>query len=217
MHQGLNDWVEEIARLTKPDRVVWCDGSDEENERLIAEQLETGSLQRLDEAEYPNSFLARSDPNDVARVEHLTFICCEKEADAGPTNNWMSPEEAESRVKPLYEGAMKGRTMYVVPFIMGPPGSDISEVGERVEAFDERGVRSLSLELVESDLAHAGHDPHVRNDVRRVGDLDADLGDVRSRRAHDERHDIHRAAFHGAFVQRLHARFGFFRLSLIHI
>ena len=100
MHQGLNDWVEEIARLTKPDRVVWCDGSDEENERLIAEQLESGSLQRLDEAEFPNSFLARSDPNDVARVEHLTFICCEKEADAGPTNNWMSPEEAESRVKP---------------------------------------------------------------------------------------------------------------------
>jgi phosphoenolpyruvate carboxykinase (GTP) len=132
MHQGLNDWVEEIARLTKPDRVVWCDGSDEENERLIAEQLETGSLQRLDEAEYPNSFLARSDPNDVARVEHLTFICCEKEADAGPTNNWMSPEEAESRVKPLYEGAMKGRTMYVVPFIMGPPGSDISEVGVEI-------------------------------------------------------------------------------------
>ena len=128
----MNDWVEEIARLTKPDRVVWCDGSDEENERLIAEQLETGSLQRLDEAEYPNSFLARSDPNDVARVEHLTFICCEKEADAGPTNNWMSPEEAESRVKPLYEGAMKGRTMYVVPFIMGPPGSDISEVGVEI-------------------------------------------------------------------------------------
>ena len=132
MHQGLKDWVDEVAQLTQPDRVVWCDGSDEENKRLISEQVEAGDLIQLDETEYPNSYLARSDPQDVARVEHLTFICSENEDDAGPTNNWMSPAEAEERVRPLYAGAMKGRTMYVVPYVMGPAGSKISEVGVEI-------------------------------------------------------------------------------------
>jgi phosphoenolpyruvate carboxykinase (GTP) len=132
MHQGLQDWVTEIAKLAQPNEIVWCDGSDEEYDRLIDEQVSMGDLTRLNQETYPNCFLARSDPRDVARVEHLTFICCDKEDDAGPTNNWMAPAEAEARVKPLYDGAMKGRKMYVVPYIMGPAGSDISEVGVEI-------------------------------------------------------------------------------------
>jgi phosphoenolpyruvate carboxykinase (GTP) len=132
MHQGLKDWVDEVARLTKPDRIVWCDGSEEENERLIREQVEADALTPLNPDSYPGCYLARSDPQDVARVEHLTFICSEKQEDAGPTNNWMSPAESETRVKPLFEGAMRGRTMYVVPFVMGPVGSEISEVGVEI-------------------------------------------------------------------------------------
>ncbi len=132
MHQGLQDWVDEIAKLTQPDEIVWCDGSEEEYERLINEQVSDGDLTPLNPDSYPNCFLARSDPQDVARVEHLTFICCDKEDDAGPTNNWMAPAEAEARVKPLFEGAMKGRKMYVVPYIMGPVGSDLSEVGVEI-------------------------------------------------------------------------------------
>ena len=132
MHQGLNDWVSEVAALTQPDEIVWCDGSDEENTRLINQLIESGELHRLNEESYPNSFLARSDPQDVARVEHLTFICSEKEEDAGPTNNWMSPTDAVAKVKPLFEGAMKGRTMYVVPYIMGPETSPISQVGVEI-------------------------------------------------------------------------------------
>ena len=128
MHEGLEKWVEEVARLTKPDRIVWCDGSQEEYDRLVAEQIEDGALHRLNEETYPNCFLARSDPDDVARVEHLTYICSEKKDDAGPTNNWMSPADAEKNVKPLFDGAMKGRTMYVVPYIMGPETSRISQV-----------------------------------------------------------------------------------------
>jgi phosphoenolpyruvate carboxykinase (GTP) len=124
MHQGLKDWVEEVAQLTKPDKIVWCDGSQEEYDGLIDEQIADGKLHRLNEETYPNCFLARSDPKDVARVEHLTFICSETEETAGPTNNWMSPADAEKKVKPLFEGAMKGRTMYVVPFIMGRRSTD---------------------------------------------------------------------------------------------
>jgi phosphoenolpyruvate carboxykinase (GTP) len=132
MHQGLQDWVDEIAKLTQPDEIVWCDGSQEEYDRLVAEQVSKGDLTALNPETYPNSFLARSDPQDVARVEHLTFICSDKEEEAGPTNNWMAPAEAEARVKPLFEGAMKGRKMYVVPYMMGPAGSDISEVGVEI-------------------------------------------------------------------------------------
>jgi phosphoenolpyruvate carboxykinase (GTP) len=132
MHQGLKDWVDDVAKLTQPDDIVWCDGSDAEYRRLVGEQIERGELTELNPKTYPNCFLARSDPRDVARVEHLTFICCEREDDAGPTNHWMSPAEAEARVKPLFEGAMRGRTMYVVPYIMGPAGSEISEVGVEI-------------------------------------------------------------------------------------
>jgi len=132
MHEGLKQWVAEVAELTKPDRIVWCDGSEQEYQQLIDEQLASGALTKLNQTTYPGCYLARSDPQDVARVEHLTFICSDKEDDAGPTNNWMAPAEAEQRVKPLFEGAMKGRTMYVVPYIMGPEASRISQVGVEI-------------------------------------------------------------------------------------
>jgi len=132
MHKGLEQWVKEVAELTTPDAIHWCDGSEAENDRLCREMEGRGELIRLNPDLYPNSFLARSDVNDVARVEHLTFICTDKQEDAGPTNNWMSPADARAKVMPLFKGAMKGRTMYVVPYIMGPAGSPISAVGVEI-------------------------------------------------------------------------------------
>jgi phosphoenolpyruvate carboxykinase (GTP) len=122
-------WVDEVARATRPDRVVWCDGSEEENRRLIDQMLSDGTLLRLNPAEAPGCTLHRSHPSDVARTEHLTFIASRQKDDAGPTNNWMSPDDARQRVWPLFTGAMKGRTMYVVPYVMGPVGSPFSKVG----------------------------------------------------------------------------------------
>ena len=112
-------WVEEMARITRPDRVVWCDGSESENERLMEGMLADGTLLPLHAREAPGSTLHRSHPSDVARTEHLTFICSQRQEDAGPTNNWMPPAEAKERIGPLFDGAMQGRTLYVVPYVMG--------------------------------------------------------------------------------------------------
>jgi phosphoenolpyruvate carboxykinase (GTP) len=125
-------WVHEMAAVLAPARVAWCDGSEAENARLVEGMLGDGTLQRLHAQEAPGSFLHRSHPSDVARTEHLTFIASRAREDAGPTNNWMSPEEARQRVWPLFDGAMKGRTLYVVPYVMGPPGSPFSRVGVEV-------------------------------------------------------------------------------------
>ena len=122
-------WVNEMAALTKPDRIVWCDGTPEEKTKLTAEAVEQKVLEPLNQEKLPGCYLHRSNPNDVARVENLTFICSETKEQAGPTNNWMEPKEAYAKLGKLFDGSMKGRTIYVVPYIMGPAGSALSKVG----------------------------------------------------------------------------------------
>jgi phosphoenolpyruvate carboxykinase (GTP) len=172
MNRALSEWVNTIADHTKPDAVRWCNGSTIEARSLEDRMVADGTFVRLNATEYPRSFLHRSDPSDVARTEHLTFLCTESKDDAGPTNNWMSPAEADATVWPLFAKAMKGRTLYVVPYLMGPRGSRDSRVG--VQLTDSPYVVAnlrLMTRMGEVALRELGTSNRFVKGVHSLGDL----------------------------------------------
>jgi phosphoenolpyruvate carboxykinase (GTP) len=169
----LENWVEEVAGLTRPERVEWCDGSAAEQNRLIEGMLRDGTLHPLNSKTYPSCYLHRSDPRDVARTEKVTFICTRNKEDAGPSNNWMSPEEGKELARPLFAGSMKGRTMYVVPYVMGPAESPFSRVG--VEVTDSAYVAasmSVMTRMGRVALDRLGRSDDFVPGLHSLGDLD---------------------------------------------
>ncbi len=175
MSTPLERWVDESARLTKPSKIVWCDGSQAENDRLIDGMLRDGTYIELNQKTRPGCYLHRSNPNDVARTESITFICTRQKDDAGPTNNWMSPLEAKEKVRPLFDGAMKGRTMYVVPYILGPVNSPYSKVGVEItdSAYVVASMRIMSR-MGQAALDRLGSSDDFVPGLHSLGDLNPD-------------------------------------------
>ncbi len=172
---ALNDWVASVAQLTQPAAIHWCDGSDAENSRLVSLMLSTGDLVRLNESSHPNCFLHRSSPSDVARVEHLTFVCTSNREDAGQNNHWMSPADAHAKMDALYAGCMRGRTLYVVPYCMGPIDSPLSRCG--VEITDSPYVVAnmrIMTRMGAPALARIEREGHFVRGLHSVGELDPD-------------------------------------------
>ncbi len=174
-NSAVKKWVDEMARLTKPDRIVWLDGSDEEYAKLLSESTRSGELIPLHPEKYPNSYFHRTHPSDVARTEHCTFICTPNKEDVGPTNNWMAPDEAYGKLNKLFDGVMRGRTMYVIPYLMGPKGSPFSKVG--FELTDSLYV-SINMRIMtrmgKVALEHLGDSPNFVKGLHSVGTLNAD-------------------------------------------
>ncbi|MBI2933417.1 MAG: phosphoenolpyruvate carboxykinase (GTP) [Planctomycetes bacterium] len=168
----LGDWVDEVCRLTQPDKVVWCTGSEEEYQAIVGEMVRTGTLIPLNADSHPACYLHRSHHSDVARTEQSTFICTSRKEDAGPTNNWMSPAEAQERVAKLYQGCMRGRKLYVVPYLMGPVGSSYSRVG--VEITDSPYVVAnmrIMTRMGKTALDHLGSGADFVKGLHSLGDL----------------------------------------------
>ncbi|KFN43506.1 phosphoenolpyruvate carboxykinase [Arenimonas oryziterrae DSM 21050 = YC6267] len=172
---ALKQWVESVAGLTQPQAIHWCDGSDAENAKLIDLMLATGDLIKLNEKTHPNCYLHRSSPSDVARVEHLTFVCTSKEVDAGPNNHWMSPADAHAKMDALYAGCMRGRTMYVVPYCMGPIDSPLARCG--VEITDSPYVVAnmrIMTRMGAPALARIEREANFVRGLHSIGDLNPD-------------------------------------------
>jgi phosphoenolpyruvate carboxykinase (GTP) len=175
MSPAVSEWVASVRQLTQPERIHWCEGSDDEYRGLIAELEASGELQKLNEAHYPNCFLARSHPSDVARVEHLTFVCTTDREDAGPNNHWMAPADAKAKMLGLFEGCMKGRTLYVVPYCMGPIDSPYSRCG--VEITDSAYVvinMILMTRAGRSALERIAREGSFVKGLHSTGELDPD-------------------------------------------
>ncbi|HEY0943102.1 MAG TPA: phosphoenolpyruvate carboxykinase (GTP) [Steroidobacter sp.] len=172
---SLKRWVEEVARLTQPAAIHWCNGSDAENSALIDAMLQSGDLIKLNQDTHPNCYLHRSNPSDVARVEHLTFVCTRNKEDAGPNNNWMDPAEAHRKVDDLFAGAMKGRTMYVVPYCMGPIDSPFARCG--IEITDSPYVVAnmrLMTRMGDAALKRIEREDKYVKGLHSIGDLNPD-------------------------------------------
>ncbi len=169
----LAQWVEDVARLTRPQTIVWCDGSEQEYQRLVELMKGQGDLKELNQETHPGCYLHQSDPSDVARVEHLTFVCTQNEMDAGPNNNWMAPDEAKAKMEGLFDGAMEGRTLYVIPYCMGPIGSPLARCG--VEITDSPYVVAnmrLMTRMGSESLARIERDGTFVKGLHSTGDLD---------------------------------------------